>query len=567
MVLVRDRPRPLSGCATRSSSDRPLWRVAHGREPAATGHLVVFLHAHLPYVRDPEDENGLAEGWFFEAVTETYIPLLSMAEGWVRDGLPARLTVSLSPPLLEMLTDELLVTRYVDRMHALLELADSEVRRTANDERFRATAEINRARLADAVNRFEHQYSRDLTAAFAALQDRGVLELVTSCATHAFLPGFDETYASAQIALGAKCYQHHFGRRPPGMWLPECGFVPGIDRLLADEAISYFLVDAHALELAEPRPVLGTYAPIICPCGVAAFARDPESSAQVWSAEVGYPGDPRYREFYRDVGYDLDGKAIARFLLPDGARRNVGLKYHRVTGRDVALQDKEPYHRAWALEAANEHAEHFVHARARRVDDVRSETGRAPVIVAPYDAELFGHWWFEGPEFLDLVVRKSCEQSAYRLSTPSDVLDSGLEFQSSMPAASSWGAYGYSRTWLNSDNAWIWPHLHQAAREMSRIALEQSGAEGVTLRGLNQLARELVLATASDWPFMISMRTTVAYAESRVRRHINRFNRLLDQIENRAIDEDWLSTIEACDNIFPYIDYRDFARATTALRR
>ena len=527
----------------------------------------MFLHAHLPYVRDPHDENGLAEDWFFEAVTETYIPLLVMAEGWLRDRLAARLTVSLSPPLLEMLRDELLVRRYVDRMHALLELADSEVRRTASDERFRLTAEMNRARLADAVNRFEHQYSRDLTAAFASLQDRGILELVTSCATHAFLPGFDDTYAAAQIALGAKCYQHHLGRRSPGFWLPECGFVPGIDRLLAREAITYFVVDAHALELAEPRPVLGIYAPIVCPSGVAAFARDPESSAQVWSAEVGYPGDPRYREFYRDVGHDLDGDSLGRFLLPDGARRNVGLKYHRVTGRDVALHDKKPYHRAWALEAANEHAEHFVRARARRIAEERTETARAPVIVAPYDAELFGHWWFEGPEFLDLVVRKSCAQSAYRLSTPSDVLDSGLEFQIAMPAESSWGAYGFSQTWLNSDNEWIWLHLHHATREMSRIALNHLCAEGVTLRGLNQLARELVLATASDWPFMISMRTTVEYAESRVRTHINRFTRLLDQIESRAIDEDWLSTIEACDNIFPYIDYHDFAAATTVLER
>ena len=189
------------------------------------------------------------------------------------------------------------------------------------------------------------------------------------------------------------------------------------------------------------------------------------------------------------------------------------------------------------------------------------------MIVAPFDAELFGHWWFEGPEFLDLVVRKSCAQSVYRLSTPSDVLDTGLEFQIGMPAASSWGAYGHSQVWLNSDNEWIWPHVHHAAREMTRIAREQVGAEGLVLRGLNQLARELLLATASDWPFMISMGTTVDYAESRVRRHINRFNRLLGQIENRAIDEDWLSTIEASDNIFPYIDYQDFAGATTVLER
>ena len=531
------------------------------------GHLVLFLHAHLPYVRDAEEENGLAEDWFFEAVTETYIPLLSVAEGWLRDRLPARVTVSLSPPLLEMLRDELLLTRYVARMQALLELADSEVRRTRDDQRFRFTAEMNRARLSDALERFENRYSRDLVGAFKALQDRGTVELVTSGATHAFLPGFDPGYARAQIRLGARCYEAHLGRRPAGMWLPECGFVPGIDRLLADEGITYFLVDAHALELADPLPVFGTYAPIVCPSGVFAFARDLETSAQVWSADAGYPGDSRYREFYRDLGHDLTGPSIVPFLLPDGGRRNLGLKYHRVTGRDVPLHLKQPYHRGSALEAANEHAAHFVHERATRVEQVRNEIGRPPVIVAPYDAELFGHWWFEGPEFLDLVVRNSCSQSAYRLSTPSDVMDSGLEFQVAMPAASTWGAYGYSQIWVNRDNAWIWPHLHHATREMLRIAREHPSAEGLTLRALNQLAREVVLATASDWPFMISMGTTVDYAESRVRTHINRFNRLLDQIQEARIDDDWLSRIEAGDNIFAYIDYRDFDEKSATVER
>jgi 1,4-alpha-glucan branching enzyme len=473
----------------------------------------------------------------------------------------------LSPPLLEMLRDDLLVTRYVDRMHALVELADSEVRRTKDDELFRFTAELNRARLVDVLERFENRYCRDLVAAFAALQDRGTLEVVTSCATHAFLPGFEASYARAQIRLGARAYEAHLGRRPAGMWLPECGFVPGTDRLLADERINYFLVDSHALEFADPPPAFGTYAPIVCPSGVFAFARDLESSAQVWSAEGGYPGDARYREFYRDIGHDFNGPSIAAFLLPDGARRNVGLKYHRVTGRDVPLHEKQPYHRGWALEAANDHAGHFVHALATRIADVRAQQGRAPVIVAPYDAELFGHWWFEGPEFLDLVVRKSCQQSAYRLSTPSDVIDSGGEFQVAMPAASSWGAYGYSRIWLNSDNEWIWPHLHRGTREMARIARERPSAEGVMLRALNQLARELVLATASDWPFMISMGTTVEYAESRLRKHINRFNRLLEQIQAGNINEDWLSRLETCDSIFPYISYTDFDKAKTAAER
>ena len=425
-------------------------------------------------------------------MTETYIPLLSVAEGWSRDGLPARLTVSLSPPLFEPLLDELLVSRYVDRMHALVQLADSEVRRTKDDERFRLTAEMNRARIVDAVDRFEHRYSRDLVAAFAALQDRGTVELVTSCAPHAFLPGFDASYARAQIRLGAKCFEAHLGRWPAGMWLPECGFVPGIDCLLAEEGIDYFFVDAHALELADPLPVFGTYAPVVCPSGVFAFARDLESSAQVWSAEWGYPGDPRYREFYRDVGYDLEDPSIAPFLLLDGGRRNVGLKYHRVTGRDVPLHEKQPYDRGRAWEAVNEHAGHFVRARATRFEEVRREKHRPPVIVAPYDAELFGHWCFEGPELLDLVVRQSCEQAAYRLSTPSDVISSGLDFQVAMPAASSWGAYGYSQIWLNPDNGWIWPHPHRATKIMSRIARgtpQRRGSDAATVQSACPRAR------------------------------------------------------------------------------
>jgi 1,4-alpha-glucan branching enzyme len=467
------------------------------------GHLVVFLHAHLPYVRHPGDENVLEEDWLYEAVTETYIPLLCLVEGWLRDHVPARLTLSLSPPLLEMLRDELLVKRYIRRLHMLLDLAESEVRRNANDERFRFTAEMNRERLVDALDRFENRYSEDIVAAFKAFQDCGMLEIVTSCATHAFLPCFDTNYARAQIHIGAKCYEAHFGHRPAGMWLPECGFVPGIDRLLADEGLTYFVVDSHAVEFAAPPPVFGTYSPIVCPSGVFAFPRDLESSAQVWSAEWGYPGDARYREFYRDIGHALDGPSIAPFILPDGSRRNVGLKYHRVTGRNVPLHEKEPYDRGRTLEAANEHAGHFVLARTARIEQLRTVSTRPPVIVAPYDAELFGHWWFEGPEFLDLVVRKSArDQAEYRLSSPTDVIESGVDFQVAMPAASSWGAYGYSTTWLNVKNDWIWPHLHRATDEMAMIARERAGAEGLERRALNELAREVLLASSSDWPFM-----------------------------------------------------------------
>ncbi|MGO9788655.1 MAG: glycoside hydrolase family 57 protein [Solirubrobacteraceae bacterium] len=528
-------------------------------DPSDRGHLVLFLHAHLPFVRHPAHADFLEEDWLYEAITETYIPLLAVAERWLRDDVRARITLSLSPTLLEMLRDELLIGRYVTRLCKLLDLAESEVRRNANDERFRSTAELYRDRLADTLDRYERRYSRDLVAAFKALQDAGILELVTTCATHAYLPCFDVGYAAAQIRIGAKCYRDHFGCNPRGMWLPECGYVPGIDGLLAEQGITYFFVDSHGVEYADPPAIFGTYSPIVCPSGVFAFPRDIQSSARVWSAESGYPGDGRYREFYRDIGHDLDEPSIAPLRLADGGRRNVGLKYYRVTGRDVELREKEPYDRAAALQAADEHANDFVSGRASQIEHWRSVLERPPVVGAPYDAELFGHWWFEGPEFLDLVVRKVArDQRTYRLSSPADVIDSGLDFQVAMPAASSWGAYGYSNTWLNDTNAWIWPHLHHATAELARIASEHVSAEGLERRALDQLGREVLLASASDWPFMITMGTTVQYAESRIRMHVNRANRLVQEIRAHAIDDEWLTEIELEDNIFRDIDYHDF---------
>jgi 1,4-alpha-glucan branching enzyme len=524
------------------------------------GHLVLVLHAHLPFVRHPEDENFLEESWFYEAITETYLPLLQIGDRWLRDGIPARLTLSMTPTLLDMLRDDLLIRRYRRHLGQLVELADSEAHRLAEDERFSFTARMYRDLLVENLDRFEHSYGQDIVGAFKLLQDAGLLEIVTSAATHAYLPAFDPAHARGQIRTGIKAYRQHFQRDPPGIWLPECGFAPGLDRIIADEGLSYFLVDSHGLEFAHPRPVFGTHAPVVCPSAVFAFARDRESSAEVWSAEFGYPGDGRYREFYRDITHDLEGPAIAPFRLSDGTKKSTGIKYHRVTSRDVPLHLKEPYHRGWALQAVEEHASDFVSKRATSARQLRAGLDRPAVIVAPYDAELFGHWWFEGPEFLDLVVRKvACEQHGLSLATPTDVIDSKATFQVSMPAATSWGAYGYSDTWLNDSNDWVWPHLHRAASEMARVAREITSPTPLEQRALNQLARECLLACSSDWPFIMTMGTMVSYATRRIHEHVNRFNGLLAQIRMRTIDEGWLSAVEACDDVFPLVDYRDFA--------
>jgi 1,4-alpha-glucan branching enzyme len=380
-------------------------------------------------------------------------------------------------------------------------------------------------------------------------------------AAHAFLPLYavEPGDARGHVRAAARAHRAAFGRHPPGVWLPECGYVPGLDRLLADEGLLYFFVDAHGALLADPPAALGVHAPLVCPSGVLAFPRDPDASRAVWSAESGYPGDPRYREFYRDQGFELPEAELQGLLLPTGERRGLGLKYHRITGRDVPLGEKAPYAPAEAEAAVRAHAAHFVAARQAQASAFAARHHRPAVLTAPFDAELFGHWWFEGPAFLDQVVRGAAATSSLAVSSPGQVIRGAGPFQLATPAASSWGRAGYGEVWLNEANDWVWPPLHRAARRTRALAQRHRGAQGVLQRALKQLARELLLASASDWPFMMSMGTTVSYAEARVRAHLARHEALADQLEAGQVDEAALAAVEAQDNLLPDIDFEDFA--------
>ncbi len=520
------------------------------------GHVVLVLHAHLPYVRHPEHEEFLEEDWLYEAITETYLPLLGVFDRIADERVPCRVTLTLTPTLVAMLRDELLVSRYARRLDRMCELADKEVHRTRNEPSFAGTARFYRDRFWQARSHFHDRYRRDLVGAFARLQDAGCLEIVTCGATHGFLPLLQvhPEAVRAQISVGAQEYRRNFGRDPSGIWLAECGYFPGVERYLADERIRYFFVDTHGILDATPRPRFGAYAPLVTPAGVAAFGRDPESSLQVWSAEHGYPGDPIYREFYRDIGYDLDLEYVRPYVQATGERKNVGFKYHRITGK---TPHKEPYDPGAARERAAAHAGNFMFNRERQIEYLRGAIGRPPVVVAPYDAELYGHWWYEGPDFLDFFVRKAAyDQKVFRLSTPSDVLRALPEHQVATPPFCSWGAGGYAEVWLNGTNDWIYRHLHKGAELMIGLARDYPEASGVQRRALNQAARELLLAQSSDWAFIMKTGTMVDYAVRRTKEHVLRLLRLHEQIRRGAVDEGWLAHVEGRDNLFPEIDWR-----------
>lgn len=520
------------------------------------GLLAIVLHAHLPFVRHPEYPEFLEEDWLFEAISETYLPLLNALEGCLLDGVRARMTLGLTPPLCEMLADPLLQERYLRHMGKLIELCEKEVERTRGSQAMNETAQMYFNHFSASRAMFENRYHRNLINGFRALQEAGAIEIITCGATHGFLPLMTRVEARrAQIEVGRRNYIKHFGREPRGIWLPECAYDTGIDSLLKEAGIKFFITDAHAIMFGNPQPRRGIYAPTITPAGVAAFARDVETSEQVWSAEIGYPGDPDYREFYRDLGYDGDYEYIQPYLHSDGVRRNLGIKYYRVTGK-VALGLKQPYVPQWATGKAASHAGHFLMNRQSQVRHLNYALGRKPMIVSPYDAELFGHWWFEGPQFLNYLFRKiHFDQSEIRLATPLDYLEEYPDNQHQQISTSSWGAEGYYRVWINGENEWMYMHQHIAEDRMIEMAEDHPQAEGLLRRALNQAARELLLAESSDWAFIITTATSVQYAKKRFRDHIHRFTRLYEMIKGNEIDEQWLSEVESLDTIFQEIDY------------
>ncbi|HJW85657.1 MAG TPA: 1,4-alpha-glucan branching protein domain-containing protein [Candidatus Brocadiaceae bacterium] len=521
------------------------------------GYLSLILHAHLPFVRHPEYREFLEEDWLFEAITETYIPLIDVFDKQIDEGIDFRITMSLTPPLISMLTDELLQSRYIRYVEKRIQLSEKEIERTKHQPEFNRLAQMYHKHFTNARYVYAEKYHRNIINAFKKFQDMGKLEVITCGATHGYLPLMNNNVNAmrAQINVAVQHYEKHFGRKPRGIWLPECAYEPGIDQLLKDAGIRFFITETHGILFASPRPKYGNYAPVYCPTGVAAFGRDMESSRQVWSSKEGYPGDFFYRDFYRDVGFDLDYDYIRPYLHGDGKRTNVGIKYYRITGK---TDHKEPYSPERAQDKAAEHAGNFVFNREKQIEHLASIMDRKPIVIAPYDAELFGHWWFEGPDWINFLFRKiAFDQKTISLITPMEYLEMHPVNQVSTPSLSSWGYKGYNEYWLNDSNDWIYRHLHKAAERMVELSQKFSDTNGNALknRALNQAARELLLAQSSDWAFIMKTGTMVEYAAKRTKEHLFRFTRLYDDIRANTIDAAWLSEIEGKDNIFPDIDY------------
>jgi 1,4-alpha-glucan branching enzyme len=522
--------------------------------------VAFILNAHLPFVRHPEYPRFLEEDWLFESISESYLPLLRMFNKLKAEKIPFKFTISLSPTLCCMLVDPVLQERFVQYLERLIELGEKEVERCGKEQpEFLEMARFYLDHAKRNLSDYQDIYRTNILDGFKALESSGHLELIPTAATHAYLPLYKEypTAINAQIELGVQSFLTTFGHLPKGFWLPECGYYPGLEENLKYHGISWFQTASQSMLLSPDKVQYGDYRPVRCPNGVAAFPRDFQGTSLVWSNTSGYPADKTYREFYRDIGYDLPMEYIKPYIHEPAVRVFTGYKYWAITGH---TDQKVPYQRSEAQKKVVEHARNFIYNLKKKGRQLSAAMDAEPLYTLAYDAELFGHWWFEGIDWLEQVIRLAAVQGEeISLVTPSLFLSrEGADLQTVRPAFSSWGQGGYSAVWLDGSNAWTYRHIHKAIERMEELSERFSDQISLKQRFLNQAAREVLLAMASDWPFILFNKSSTEYAQKRVRDHLRNFNVVYGNMCKNAVNTEWLVKAEKRDIIFSDMDYNIF---------
>ena len=435
------------------------------------GYLCMVLHTHLPFVNHPENDNYIEEKWLYEAISEVYIPLIKYFSSLVEENVKFRLTMSLTPPLLEMLDNTVQQEKYIRYLQKQIELCSKEIERTKFNEAENNLARYYFERYSNDLYLFRDVYKCNLIEQFKRLQDIGAIEIITCCATHGFIPLLvaNEKSIEVQIKYGVETYEKYFEKKPRGIWLAECGYIPEVEKYLQKYGIEYFLTEMHGVIYARPVPIYGMFAPIVSPNGLVVFGRNVASTMKIWSNVTGYPGDSNYREFNRDIGYDLDYEYIRPYITYDGVRIPTGIKYYSVSGKQ---NEKGYYNLLQAKYMAETHAYDYMQHTINQVAEAKNIMGeKKPIIVSMQDAELYGHWWYEGPYWLYILIKKLYyDQEKIGFITPSEYMDKYPEIQECKPSISSWGSGGTNIQWAKAEPPDIYVHLEVLGQRMCELA-------------------------------------------------------------------------------------------------
>lgn len=527
-------------------------------------NCTLVLNAHVPWVRHPEVPHCLEEDWLHGAIVETHLPLLETMFRMREEGVPFRLVLNLSPTLLAMMQDRVLRRRTLAYLDRTLRLCRDEVER-GDVTGFRDLAKAYEDRLFRFRQLFVEKWQGDLVKAYADLRDSGHLELTASAATHGLLPLLMRVpeAVQAQVRVGIRQFVQCFGRMPRGFWLPECAYAPSLAKILKQEGLDWTIVEEHALTTAPHADEAFPHIPGRAEGGLVIFGRDHGSSSEVWSADEGFPGDERYRDFMRDLGLEAPVEYLRDYLGESGQRQFTGIKYYR---NEQGEEGSKPYDPELAARAVDEHARRFVASRGAQLAALENGGVVDPLSVCAFDMDLFGHWWFEGPQFLEAVFRRTAERGDFAFVTPGGYLNrsEGREFPAAAPVSSSWGEGGYFESWTSEENAWLQGEVQSRCEKLARFVkiFEENRAdldEGVVKhrqRCIQLMTRELLLVQSSDWGFLMRNEPSREYAEKRTRGHLANFDRAW--VAATAGDTASLDEIEGANPLFPDLPWNMF---------
>ena len=531
-----------------------------------------LLHGHAPFFRhpfglltrpsgsgalDPGEGATHQELWFFESLSETYIPLLEVFDRLDRDHIPFRMGLSLSPTLCHMLSDELLIQRYLEYTEKQVEFGARELERSAGDSKLYSLVKRFYNRIVDKRKLFTERYEKNILKGFDHYQKKGRIELFATAATHVFLP-FYTAYpeaVQAQFEVAISAYRGNFGKCPQGFWLPELGWKADLDFWLRAYNFSHTIVDAHALIFGRPFAEKGSFYPARTPLGTFVFGRDFYAAQDI--AEM--TKDPVYRYNRRDQGFELPADRVKPFLGPQGSRTGTGYKYW-ASGEDGS--GRALYNPTAAVKKAKGQARAFLDARLSRLKTAAGLMDEPALSLCAFEIDSFGRFWHEGMQFIETFFREGAASGEVQFMTPSEYLckQNPATFQTLIPEFSSWGPNGYAETWLDASNDWMYCHTMRALERMVEIAERFPDSTGLKERALNQAAREILLVLASDWSKMLYKQENSDYAHSRIESSLRNFTTIYEALGSNYISTEWLTQLERRHNIFPNINYRVFRR-------
>lgn len=523
--------------------------------------LSIVLLAHHPFTGICPERDTPKTGFFpgdlpfFEALSQTYLPLLELFFRLERGGLPFRLGMAFSPVFCSMLADERLMSGYLDYLDRKLEFGRKELDRCSPELRFLAKRYYEE----DTERRifFTEHCEKDIPGMFRRFEKLGRIEIMTTAASYAFLPLYASVpeILSSQIETAVMSHRRVFGKAPRGFWLPEFGWSEELEHPLAAYGFGYTMVDARAMILGNPPAKKGVFYPVQSPSGFVFLGRDSRSKTDL-AALLDSERSQVYQKHFTDSGFELSLKALRPFLGAEGLRCSTGYRYHNAgRGKERTLYDPEK-----AAGQAAEHGRLFLDSRLSLLDEAGRYMDEAPLSLCAFDADSFGRRWYEGPAFLEALLEGAVRSKKIDLVSPKDYLDGKTSFQVTAPAFSSWAEGGYAATWLDASSDWMYRHIFRSIKRMIELTERFPGDSGLKERALNQAAREILLSQGSDWPKMLCMDIRPGYARNQIEETLRNFTTIFESLGSNYISTEWLTGLEKRHNVFPFINYRIFSR-------